>query len=235
MRSLFRSLLLAVMCVVVAAGMLPAAAADAEADQSNNVKKIASFPYKNKEADFFQGGTDMDFQGKFIYAMQQGPQGGIHIFDGSKATPKKLGFFKCPGGQNDIAVVKKGLVALGYHETQCGGPTGGGVRLVDVRDPNKTKLLGVVNDLPEGTHTLTTYPGKPIIYASPGGLPTNGGAVEQILGRPVSGGRLFYCTAAGGLTRTPASAIFVLKRSRLCRWEVQKAALRLSLILTSLR
>src|SRR5688500_10723611 len=98
MSSLFRSLV-AMMCVVVAIGMLPASAADAEADQSDNVKKIASFPYKNKDADFFSGGTDMDFQGKFIYAMQQGANGGIHIFDGSKAKPKKLSFFPCPGGQ----------------------------------------------------------------------------------------------------------------------------------------
>jgi hypothetical protein len=179
MRTVLRSLV-AIMALTVVAGILPASAADVEADQSDNVKKIATFPYQNKDADFFSGGTDMDFQGKFIYAMQQGAGGGIHIFNGSGAKPKKLGFFPCPGGQNDIAVVKKGLVALGYHETQCGGPTGGGVRLVDVRDPKKPKLLGAVNDLPEGTHTLTTYPGEPIIYASPGGL-ANGSGIQQIL------------------------------------------------------
>ena len=79
--------------------------------------------------------------------MQQGPDGGIHIIDNSKAKPKKVGFFACPGEQNDIAVVKPGLVALGYHSTQCGGP-GGGVRLVDVKNPKRPKLLGAVNDLP---------------------------------------------------------------------------------------
>ena len=179
MRSIVR-LLVAVMTVAMVAGGIPASAADRAADSSDNVKLIASFPYENKDADFFQGGTDMDFSGKYIYAMQQGPDGGIHIIDGSGAKPKKVGFFPCPGGQNDIAVVKPGLVALGYHETQCGGPTGGGVRLVDVKNPKKPKLLGAVNDLPEGTHTLTVYPGKPIIYASPGGL-ANGNGTQQIL------------------------------------------------------
>src|SRR5688572_29476974 len=176
----FTRLLVAVVSLMVAAGVLPAAASDIEADKSDNVRHVASFPYKNKDADFFQGGTDMDFSGKFIYAMQQGPQGGIHIFDGSGRKPRKVGFFKCPGSQNDIAVVKPGLVALGYHETQCGGPTGGGVPLVNVRDPKNAKLLGAVNDLPEGTHTLTVYPGEPIIYASPGGL-ANGNGIQQIL------------------------------------------------------
>ena len=173
-------LLVAVISLVVAAGILPAAASDIEADKSDNVRQIASFPYKNKEADFFQGGTDMAFSGKYIYAMQQGPKGGIHIIDGSGAKPRKVGFFPCPGSQNDVAVVKPGLVALGYHETQCGAPLGGGVRLVDVKDPKNPKLLGMVNDLPGGTHTVTPYPGKPIVYASPGGL-ANGNAAEQIL------------------------------------------------------
>lgn len=173
-------LFVAAISLAVAAGILPAAASDIAAEKSDNVRQIASFPYKNKDANFFQGGTDMDFSGKYIYAMQQGPDGGIHILDGSGRKPRKVGFFKCPGGQNDIAVVKPGLVAVGYHETQCGGSPGGGVRLVNVRDPKNVRLLGAVNDLPEGTHTLSVYPGKPIIYASPGGL-ANGSGIEQIL------------------------------------------------------
>lgn len=150
-----------------------------EVDASENVKLIADFPYVNKEKNFFQGGTDIDFSGKYVYAMQQGKDGGVHIFDASKAVPKKVGFFPCPGEQNDIAVVKPGLIALGYHSTQCGG-SGGGVRLIDVKNPKQPKLLGAVNDLPGGTHTLTTYPGEDIVYASPGGL-ANGGGTQQIL------------------------------------------------------
>lgn len=177
-----RYLLVPSLAAALTFGMLPAGAAtDArEADKSGNVKLVASFPYENKEAGFFDGGTDIAFSGKYVYAMQQGVKGGIHIFDVSGGAPKKVGYFNCPGGQNDITVVKPGLVALGYHSTQCGGP-GAGVRLVDVSNPKRPVLLGAVNDLPGGTHTLEAYPGKPYIYANPGGLPTNGGAVEQIL------------------------------------------------------
>lgn len=155
--------------------------AAAEVDASENVKRIAHFPYENKKADFFAGGTDIAFSGRYVYAMQQGADGGVHIFDNSGATPKKLSFFPCPttsSGQNDVAVVQPGLIAIGYHGTLCGGP-GAGVRLIDVRDPKHPKLLGSV-ETPGGTHTLTTYPGKPIIYASPGGL-ANGGGTEQII------------------------------------------------------
>ena len=166
---------------VVGAAPAPAARpAPREADKSDNIKLTATFPYANESKDFFQGGTDMAFSGKFVYAMQQGPDGGVHVIDHSKATPKKIAFIPCPGGQNDVAVVKPGLIAIGYHESTCGDAPGGGVRLIDVKDPNKPKYLGAVNDLPGGTHTLTTYPGKPIIYASPGGL-ANGGGDEQII------------------------------------------------------
>jgi hypothetical protein len=150
------------------------------ADKSDNVELVATFPYVNESQDFFSGGTDIAFSGKYIYAMQQGnANGGVHVIkQGSK--PKKVAFIPCPGEQNDVAVVKPGLIALAYHSSTCGGAPGAGVRLVDVKNPNKPKLLGVV-ETPGGTHTLTVYPGEPIIYASPGGLPTNGGAVEQII------------------------------------------------------
>jgi hypothetical protein len=150
-----------------------------QVDKSDNVRLVAHFPYKNPDDDFFKGGTDIDFQGRWVYAMQQGEDGGIHFIDHSRRRPRKVSFFHCPGSQNDVAVVRRGLVAIGYHNSQCGEP-GGGVRLVNVRNPRRPRLLGAVNDLPGGTHTLTVYPGKPIIYASPGGL-ANGGGTQQIL------------------------------------------------------
>ena len=172
-----RKLLTSAILLAVAAGsILPATAA---VDKSDNVKLVGRYRYENKAQGFFDGGTDIDFQGKFVYSMQQGTGGGVHIFKQTDNAPKHISFFPCPGEQNDVAVVKKGLIALGYHESTCGGP-GAGVRLLDVRNPKKVKLLGGLNDLPEGTHTLTTYPGKPIIYASPGGL-ANGNGTQQII------------------------------------------------------
>jgi hypothetical protein len=177
MKNLRRHLILIGSALVVLVGAFPSAAA--EADKSKNFNHVGFFPYENEEKDFFAGGTDIDFSGKFVYAMQQGMKGGVHVFENSKKGPKKVSFIPCPGSQNDVAVVKPGLIALGYHQSTCGG-AGSGVRLLDVKNPKRAKLLGAVNDLPGGTHTLTVYPGKPIIYASPGGL-ANGGGVEQII------------------------------------------------------
>jgi len=162
---------------VVAALVATAGPAQAEVDKSKNVTLIKSFTYDGGGT-FFSGGTDIDWQGKYVYAAQQGEAGGVHVFDASKRVPRKIALIKCPGEQNDVAVVKPGLLAIGAHSSGCGLPTKG-VRLVDVRNPKRPKLLGEVQ-LPGGTHTLTVYPGKPLIYASPGGL-LNGGGVEQIV------------------------------------------------------
>jgi hypothetical protein len=102
----------------------------------------------------------------------------VHVIDARSG--RELAFIACPGEQNDVAVVKPGLIALGYHNSTCANDPGGGVRLIDVRNPKRPRFLGSVNDLPGGTHTLTVYPGEPIIYASPGGL-ANGNGVEQII------------------------------------------------------
>ncbi|HVL64262.1 MAG TPA: hypothetical protein VM573_03725 [Actinomycetota bacterium] len=178
MRSMRIALGTALVAALLAA---PAAAADDRraVDKSDNVRLVKTYKYTGVE-DFFSAGTDIDFQGKWVYAMQQGNSGGVHVIDASKKVPKKVAFIACPGGQNDVAVVKPGLIAIGYHSSTCAGAPGGGVRLIDVKNPKRPKYLGAVNDLPGGTHTLTVYPGKPIIYASPGGL-ANGGGVEQIL------------------------------------------------------
>ena len=166
-----RRLAFALSVGLVAALMAPTAGAlpAREAESSDNVRLIKSFPYKNKEKDFFAGGTDIDFSGKYVYAMQQGPKGGVHIFDVSEATPRKVSFISCPGEQNDVAVVKPGLIAIGYHSSQCGGTAGAGIRLLNVKRPRAPKYLGAV-DLPGGSHTLTLYPGTSLIYSSPNGL-----------------------------------------------------------------
>lgn len=183
-----RLLRIAAGALVVA--LVPAAVAGAGTgrtdveDKSDNVTLLKTYRYDGvaEGADrFFTSGTDIDFHGKWVYAMQQGEGGGVHVFDASKKIPRKVAFVPCPGEQNDVAVVEPGLIALGYHNSTCGGAPGKGVRLIDVDNPRRPAHLGAVNDLPGGTHTLTVYPGKPIIYASPGGLPTNGGGTQQIL------------------------------------------------------
>lgn len=166
----------AVLCAVLALAspVHGREAADDAVDKTDNVKLVKSFPY--------EGGTDITFEGDFVYFGSEGDKGGITVLDVSGAKPEEIAFIPCPGSQNDVEIVKPGLLALGYHGGSCGTEIpGSGVRLIDVRDPNQPKYLGSI-ELPGGTHTLTRYPWgkKDIIFASPGGL-ANGGGEEQIL------------------------------------------------------
>lgn len=167
-----RKLLTTCAAVALAATAIAMPAAAQNYDKTDNVKVIKSFKYT--------GGSDIAYDGKnTVYFGQLGDDGGVRVLDASQKTPKELAFIKCPGSQNDVAVVRPGLLALGYHAGQCGGVPGAGMRLIDVSNPNAPKFLGSVQ-LPGGAHTITVYPGEDIIYASPGGL-ANGGGDEQII------------------------------------------------------
>jgi hypothetical protein len=140
-------------------------------------KPVAHFPY--------EGATEIAFSGKYMYAAQMDghlergerpDQGGIHIFDISRPRPRRLGFLHCPGNDNDVAAVRPGLIALGYHENRCA--PGQGMALVDVSNPRRPRVISHV-DVPS-SHTITAYPGKPFVYISPGGLASAGGP-EQIV------------------------------------------------------
>lgn len=138
----------------------------AEAVNAQNVLRVGRFRFPH--------GTDNAFQGRYVYAAQASPtrgagDGGVHIIDVSGRKPKQVGFVRCSGNQNDVAVVRPGLIAIGAHHSTCGGFDHAGVHLVDVRNPGRPKLLGSVH-LTGGTHTLTKVPGHPLIYSSPGGL-----------------------------------------------------------------
>lgn len=153
---------------VPATGAPTAGPAEArDADKSSNVHLVKRFRYKGGGGGGYVG-TDTDFSGRFAYGGHYGPRGGIHIFDISDAEPKELSFIGCPGSQNDVAVVRPGIVALGFHSSRC-AKVKSGIQLVDVRDPMRPKLLGAVTVPDDGTHTLTVYPGKPIIYSSSSG------------------------------------------------------------------
>lgn len=166
-----RIALIATAALLVTAVVTPAVARQESFDKTDNVKLIKNFPY--------EGGTDIDFEGKYAYFGVQGDEGGVQVIDASAKVPREVAFIQCPGSQNDVAMVKPGLLALGYHSGVCAGRPGAGVRLIDVRNPKRPQFLSDVL-LPGGNHTLTMYPDSEIIYASPGGL-ANGGGIEQIL------------------------------------------------------
>lgn len=162
--------------IVLIMSVTPSASAqDAEVDKSRNVTRVFHKPYR--------GGTELAFSGRYVYAGQwdghndrgQNPrQGGIRIFDVSSKVPRQVGFLRCPGHDNDVAVVKPGLVALGYSANACHRAEGSaGVTLADVRDPRRPRPLGSVSigTIGGGTHTITAFPGEDLVYVSPGGIP----------------------------------------------------------------
>ncbi|MDQ3958134.1 MAG: hypothetical protein M3273_07420 [Actinomycetota bacterium] len=128
------------------------------------IELVVRFPFA---AGSTWNGTDVDFSGDFAYAGQMGPNGGVHVFDVGGRVPRKAGFFRCPGEQNDVAVVRPGILAVGYQTSTC-GPVSAGIQLLDVRDPARIRPLGGI-EIPDGTHTLTAYPGSDLLYSSPGG------------------------------------------------------------------
>ena len=162
-----------------------ARADDARADATSNIKRLASFGFEGADG-IFNGASDLAFSGRYAYVGHMGPKGGVHIFD-IKGRPREVGFLPCTGGQNDVAVVRPGLLAVGY---QTSGPDGcgatqGGVTFVDVSDPSAPRKLGMIGTPPYGAHTLTALPGTSLVYASPGGWDQEAGgengALESII------------------------------------------------------
>ena len=138
----------------------------------------------------FEGGTELAASGKYLYAGhlngkdnrgQDPEKGGVLIFELDKAgVPTQVGEFKCPGDDNDVEVIKPGLIAVGHHKATCNPAEdssvgNAGMYLLDVRNPKSPVQVGSIN-LPSGmqSHTIKPYPGQPFVYVNPGGLPSNG-------------------------------------------------------------
>lgn len=179
-----RILVAAALAVVVALAAAPAGAAKAEAKNLKQLDKVE-----------FTGGTELAASGNYVYAGELNGQtnrnedpekGGLRIFDVSGGSPREVGFYECPGNDNDVEVVKPGLVAMGHHTAVCNEPDSGegtaGLVLFDVRNPAKPKIVGSLN-LPSGmqAHTIKPVPGTDYIYVNPGGLPSNGRTFTHIV------------------------------------------------------
>ena len=167
---------IALLSIVGTAGATTASVTTRDADKSPNVHLVKRFRYHGDSVAGYVG-TDTDFQGRFAYGGHYGNRGGIHVFDISGNTPRKVSFIGCPGNQNDVAVVRPGIVALGFHSSRC-AKVESGIQLIDVRDPVRPKLLGAVEIPDGGTHTLTVYPGRPIIYSSNSGSASDESIVD---------------------------------------------------------
>lgn len=166
---------------LVALGLVVLLASTAVASNRKNVD-----PRLSVLAHFqFFGGTEVAFSGHYAYVGQMDghtdrgqlpDQGGVRIYDVSGPHPRAVGTVHCPGNDNDVEVVRPGLIALGYATNKCA--PGQGLTLIDVRRPSHPRLMGHVT-VPS-SHTITPYPGKSLLYVSPGGLAYAGGP-EQIV------------------------------------------------------
>ncbi len=129
----------------------------------------------------YKGGSHLTFGNGFAYGGELNgvsgrdepgyeDKGGVRIFD-ITGKPRQAGFFKCPGNDLDVAYVKPGLIAVGYHKAACTEP-GEGLFTLDVSKPSKPRLLGhLTYPTPlNRTHAIARYPGKPLIYVAGGGL-----------------------------------------------------------------
>ena len=142
------------------AASAPAAPA---AEDASGVRLVHRFPYTGGGT---WVGTEVAFDGRFVYGGHMGARGGVHVFDTARGL-RQVGFFDCPAEQNDVAVVSPGVVAVAFESAGC-GRFEEGIQLVDLSDPRRPRLLGGV-EVPGGAHTVTVYPGSSLVYVSPGG------------------------------------------------------------------
>ncbi|MGH2807536.1 MAG: LVIVD repeat-containing protein [Actinomycetota bacterium] len=183
--------LLRIVGAVALLGALTLQPASAQVNKSKNVTEIAKIKY--------WGGSHLTFGGGYAYAGnwdgrgERPKVGGVRIMDIS-GKPRQAGFFYCPGDDIDVAFVKPGVIAVGHHTATCNpfedGEDDAGLFTVDVSDPANPKQLGQIN-LPRDigavdrtgrqNHSISKYPGKPLIYTNAGGLPSNGGMISHMI------------------------------------------------------
>ena len=172
------------LAVALPAAMLaaPATAAQDKYEKSKNVTLLDDIQYV--------GGSELAASGKYVYTGQLDGEtnrgelnknGGLHIIDVSGKKPKEVGFLHCPGNDNDVEVVKPGLVVMGFHQNLCVPQAGNGLMTIDVSNPRKPKILGSI--MTGKNHTLKPIPGTNLVYTAGGGLtphPNNGPAIVDV-------------------------------------------------------
>jgi hypothetical protein len=156
---------------IFAAAIAPATAGGAGAvkSKSDNVKHVANF--------FYDGGGELAADGRFLYSGEANAEGGgqrgtkpddggLHIYDAK--TMKEISYLRCAGTDNDIEVVKPGLVAMSFTQNMCAPTAGEGLMLIDVKNPAKPRVISSLNT--GAGHTMKVYPGGKYIYMAGGNL-----------------------------------------------------------------
>ncbi|MDQ4095951.1 MAG: hypothetical protein M3174_07095 [Actinomycetota bacterium] len=162
-----------ILTVVLAGALLVGLAGIAPAGKTKNIKRVARVAYK--------GGSHLTFGNGYAYGGELNgvsgrdeagyeDKGGVRIFD-ITGRPRQAGFFHCPGNDLDVAYMKPGVIAVGYHKALCTEP-GEGLFTLDVSNPKKPKMMDYIT-FPatfNRNHAIARYPGKPLVYAAGGGL-----------------------------------------------------------------
>ena len=153
MRSLKIVSVLAALGMVASAATASVAAVEAQPVKSDNIKLVMNDP--------FGPGGDIAYDGRYVYALERGAEGGLHIYD--PRSMKKVAVFKC-SVYSDVKPLERGMIALDVT-----GPCAGaapGVAVLDTRNPKKIKVL---SSTPVGQHTFRNYPGTRFLYMSMNG------------------------------------------------------------------
>ena len=153
-----------VACLLLAGSIAGAftspALADKAIEKSDNVRLVKNFDFGPGG-----GGADLAYDGRYVYVVERGEGGGLHIFDPRGKVPKEVGFFSCPGNSGtDVKPIRRGLVAYDRYGGKCGLTDG--FYLMDTSDPKKPRLLGGTE---APLHTMRNYPGRDLVYVSPNG------------------------------------------------------------------
>lgn len=174
-----RRLVTLAVAAALLAGTHQSTSASAEEVDAAGVTALGRTPY--------QGGTELAYDGKrYLYAgsydgiTSRGSKrgtGGIRVFDTKGKAARQVAFLPCSGNDNDVEVVRPGLLAVGWHTNSCG--QGHGLRLYDVKNPAKPRPLGLIGRLPSA-HTISVHPDRRHVYVSPGGL-ANGNGITTIV------------------------------------------------------
>jgi WD40 repeat protein len=154
---------------LLVAALAPSVGAQETYDKSKNVSLIDDIQYT--------GGTELAADGKYVYTGELNGEtnrnthpkkGGLHVIDVSGKKPKEVGFMACPGTDNDVEVLRPGIVVMGFSNNQCAPEAGNGFMTIDVSDPKNPIKLGSI--MTNKTHTLKPFPGGRYVYTAGGGL-----------------------------------------------------------------
>jgi hypothetical protein len=139
--------------LVIVAGAGSSSAQEIEPLKSDNIKLVMN--------DSFGPGGDIAYDGRYVYALERGAKGGLHIYE--PGSMKKLAFFKC-AVYSDVKPLERGMIVLDVTGPCEGAPPG--VAILDTRDPKRIKVL---SSTPVGQHTFRNYPGERVVYMSMNG------------------------------------------------------------------